>query len=73
MLFHINCVGSHKCACVHSCVCVNTGWEVLEEFQRTMLILQAQQAFCVCTCKSAWMHVRLCARVCVEERDSVCA
>lgn len=36
------------CACVY--VCVHMGWEVLVEFLRAMLILQAQQALCACLC-----------------------
>lgn len=60
MRFHINCAGSHECACVCVCVCTNMGWEVLVEFLRAMLILQAQQGCCVglhvCTCKSACVY-----------------
>lgn len=40
MRFHINFVGSQEGVCIHM------GREVLVEFLRAMLILQAQQGVC---------------------------
>lgn len=40
---------------VNAYACVHMGWEVLEEFLRAMLILQAQQVQCVCVCLGVHM------------------